>query len=210
MFGITNFEAFLLSGIIMNITPGSDTMYILSRSISSGKKAGVVSVLGISSGIIIHTLLAAFGLSAILARSIIAFNIVKYLGVLYLIYLGAMAIFSKEKSLLPERSEQSSLKEIYIQGLLTNLLNPKVALFFLAFLPQFVDMHAGMGAIPFIFLGLTFVTTGTIWCMFLATFSSYATHKLRTNSKTSVILNKLCGFIYISLGLKLISVKASQ
>lgn len=209
MLGITNFGAFLVSGIILNITPGSDTIYILSRSISSGKKAGIMSVLGVSSGIIGHTLLAAFGLSALLSRSAAAFNVIKYAGVLYLIYLGIKTLLSSENQILVEAREKHSLKQVYMQGFLTNLLNPKVALFFLAFLPQFVDPGAGLGPLPFIVLGCTFVTTGTLWCLLLAGFSSFATDRLRNNGKITLLLNKLCGFIYIGLGLKLLRVKSS-
>lgn len=208
MLGITNFEAFLVSGILLNLTPGSDTMYILSRSISSGRKAGILSVLGISSGVIVHTLLAALGLSTVLARSSTAFNTVKYLGVIYLLYLGFTTLFSKGKNDFVLSEEKLSLKTIYFQGLLTNVLNPKVALFFLAFLPQFVDINSGLGAIPFVFLGAVFVTTGTAWCLFLVIFSSVATHKLRSHSKISTVLSRLCGVIYIALGLRLLKARA--
>ncbi len=183
-------------------------MYILSRSITFGKKAGIWSVLGISTGAVIHTLLAAFGLSVILAKSPVAFEIVKYLGVGYLFYLGINAILkSKGNEFVLSSGGQSSSKKIYLEGLLTNLLNPKVALFFLAFLPQFVDSTAGLGAIPFFFLGSTFITTGTIWCLILAVFSSYATDKFRMNPKISLLMNRLCGFVYLALGINLLRVR---
>ena len=207
MLGTINFGAFLISGIILNLTPGSDTIYILSRSISSGRKAGVLSVLGISSGVIVHTLLAAFGLSTILAKSAAAFNTIKYLGAIYLIYLGVKTLLDKGNNVLLLNAEQVSSKSIYLQGLMTNVLNPKVALFFLAFLPQFVDPHSGLGAIPFIFLGATFVITGTIWCLIIAIFSSFATNKFRENTKIATGLSKLCGVIYIALGLKLLQTR---
>lgn len=210
MLGITNYGAFLAAGIILNITPGADTMYILSRSMSSGKKAGILSVLGISSGSVIHTILAALGLSTILARSATAFNTIKYLGVIYLIFLGLTAIFKKEESTLNFSAEKLSLRKVYYQGLLTNLLNPKVALFFLAFLPQFVDPGSRLGALPFIFLGATFITTGTIWCLLLAIFSSLATQRIRKSSRISVLLKKLSGLVYLALGLKLLQAKVQN
>ncbi len=147
MIGIENFWGFVIAGLILNITPGSDTMYILTRSISQGKKAGIASVLGISTGSFVHTLFATIGLSAILATSAIAFNIVKYLGVGYLIYLGIKALIDNTKM----DDSVSSLKDdatfkIYREGILTNILNPKVALFFMSFLPQFIDPTSATSA----------------------------------------------------------------
>ncbi|GBF34797.1 threonine efflux protein [Desulfocucumis palustris] len=208
MFGIENYGVFLFSGILLNLTPGSDTIYILGRSMGQGKKAGVISALGISSGALIHTLLVALGLSVILARSAIAFNLVKYLGAGYLVYLGIKTLASK-KEIVVEKDEESraGLKRIYFEGIITNLLNPKVALFFLAFLPQFVDPANNYGATPFLLLGLTFITTGTIWCVLLAVFSSFMTDKIRGEKRISILLNKLAGIIFIALGINLLRAK---
>ena len=137
MLGIEHFEMFLLAGILLNLTPGSDTIYILSRSIAQGKRAGIYSVLGISSGVAVHTTLAALGLSVILSTSALAFMAVKITGALYLGYLGLTTLLSKENKLMSLTEQVMTRKEIYLQGLLTNILNPKVALFFLSFLPQF-------------------------------------------------------------------------
>ena len=209
MLGTVNFGLFVISGILLNITPGSDTMYILGKSISLGRRAGIVSVLGISSGAVIHTILAALGLSIILAKSTMAFNIVKYAGAIYLIFMGVRAIISKQgQNKLDTSVEETSLAKVYIQGLLTNLLNPKVALFFLTFLPQFVDPHTQYGAISFLFLGATFLTTGTVWCLLLAIFASMATDTLRNSNKASALLNKFAGIIYMLLGFNLIRSRA--
>ena len=141
MFGITNFTAFLLAGILLNLTPGTDTIYILSRSISQGKKAGLLSALGISAGCLVHTLFAAFGLSIVLSQSAAAFDTVKYMGALYLIYLGLKTIFTRRPHGfdLDAIQTRDSDSRIFLSGMLTNVLNPKVALFFLAFVPQFID-----------------------------------------------------------------------
>jgi RhtB (resistance to homoserine/threonine) family protein len=204
MFGIENYWLFVLSGVILNITPGADTMYIVARSVAQGKNAGIVSVLGISTGGLIHTLLAALGLSVILASSQTAFTVVKYAGAAYLIYLG-ISIFLKRKAAAAsqEQYQNINLPVIYFQGLLTNLLNPKVALFFLSFLPQFINPLEAHGPAAFLILGGTFFTTGTIWCLILALAASYFTVTLRKNSKISEVLKWISGIIFISLGLNL-------
>jgi RhtB (resistance to homoserine/threonine) family protein len=208
MFGIENYIGFLIAGIILNLTPGSDTMYILTRSIAQGKKAGYYSVYGIVTGGLIHTMFASFGLSIILAKSALAFSIVKYCGVTYLIYLGIKMVKDKSNSFESNKNiERLDLKKIYKQGVLTNVLNPKVALFFLAFLPQFINVDYAQGAIPFLLLGLTFMTTGTIWCLFLAYSSSLITETLRKNDKIAKTMQKLSGLIFIGLGLKLLTNK---
>jgi RhtB (resistance to homoserine/threonine) family protein len=210
MFGIEHYELFILSGILLNITPGTDTIYILGRSISQGRKAGIMSSLGISSGALIHTLLAALGLSIIIAESQTAFNIVKYCGAAYLIYLGARNLFSKDEAFLVEPTKGDSFAKVYMQGVLNNLFNPKVVLFFLAFLPQFINKNNSFGPLPFMLLGLTFVTTGTVWCIILSLFSSYATKRLRDNKNLSAAMNKLTGILFVGLGLNLLRANAAH
>ncbi|MDJ1466485.1 LysE family translocator [Cytophagaceae bacterium DM2B3-1] len=204
MFGIINYWAFLLAGILLNITPGSDTIYILGRSISQGKQAGIVSALGIATGTLVHTIFAAIGLSVILAQSAMAFTIVKYAGAAYLIFLGVKALLSKsatnsETTTLPK----VSLQRIYLSGILTNVLNPKVALFFLAFLPQFIDPAYSNSTLSFLLLGLTFVTTGLIWCTCLAVFSARLSGYFTKNPTIKSYLDKATGFVFILLGIKL-------
>ncbi|TCJ80574.1 UNVERIFIED_ORG: RhtB (resistance to homoserine/threonine) family protein [Bacillus cereus] len=209
MYGIINYEVFLLTGILLNLIPGADTMYIVGRSISQGRKAGVYSVFGIITGSLVHTLLVAFGLSIILTKSIVLFNTIKVIGVIYLVYLGIKMILDKTNVAFQASSNKLNIRKIYIQGLLTSLTNPKVSLFFIAFLPQFIDTRAS-GPMPFIILGLTFTVTGLLWCLFVAYFSSYVTKKLRGNQKVGMILNKVTGLIFIGMGLKLLQTKAPQ
>ncbi len=205
MFGIVHYEMFLIAGIVLNITPGSDTIYILSRSISQGRRAGIYSVLGIISGCAVHTLLAALGLSVILMQSALAFTIVKAAGALYLGYLGITTLLAKDNALALQTGNVMSAQDIYLQGLLTNVLNPKVALFFISFLPQFIDPQNSYGIIPFIVLGATFLTTGTLWCLLLVLSSSGVTAFLRENTKAATLMNKICGGIYLLLGVKLLT-----
>lgn len=206
MFGIENYWGFVIAGIILNITPGSDTIYILSRSIAQGKRAGVYSVLGIGTGALFHTCLAAFGLSIILAKSLLAFNIVKYAGVAYLVFIGLNMILSKNQLFDngTNQLERTDLMKIYRQGMFTNMLNPKVALFYISFLPQFINPEYADGPMPFLILGGTFMTTGTLWCFTLVVASSFITQTLRNNDRISKYLNKFCGIVFIGLGIKIL------
>lgn len=205
MFGIIHFETFLIAGLILNITPGADTIYILGRSITQGKKAGIVSALGISTGAIFHILFATMGLSVILNQSAMAFELIKYMGALYLIFLGLKTILKKTKNGFDAypKNEKTDYQRIYLSGILTNLLNPKVTLFFLAFLPQFINPDDVYNPLPFLILGLTFLTTGTLWCLILASFSSRLSNPLRKNDKIKKWLNNTSGMIFILLGIKI-------
>lgn len=204
-FGIVNFPAFLIAGILLNLTPGADTMFILARSISLGKKAGLFSALGISTGAVVHTLAAACGLSVILSSSATAFLLVKYMGACYLIYLGIRSFTTKSIMTIPQESIKRSvnLRGIYVSGMLTNILNPKVALFFLAFLPQFIVAGHENSMVSFLILGATFIFTGTIWCICLALFSSLLAGKLTKRRTYTNVLHKVSGGIFIGLGVKL-------
>jgi threonine/homoserine/homoserine lactone efflux protein len=208
MFGIQNYEVFLVASILLNITPGTDTMYIVSRSISQGRAAGVYSALGISAGVVIHTLLAAFGLSILLMQSVFLFQLVKYAGVIYLVYLGIQMLRSKEQLKGSKEVAVQSNQKLFLQGLITNVTNPKVALFFLAFLPQFIETSAGsVTPIPFLLLGLSFAVTGGSWCFILAFVSSMASSKLRSSPKAATVLHKLTGMVFIAMGVSLLKAK---
>ncbi len=205
MVGIQHFEVFFLACVILILTPGTDTIYILSRS-AWGKKTGVYSVLGTSSGIITHTILAALGLSVILAKSAMAFMIVKVIGAVYLVYLGVTTLISKDKKLMcVEKSTAHSSKETFLHGFLNNLLNPKVALFFISFLPQFIDSTNAYGIFPFIILGMTFYMMSLIWSFVLVFISAWVTEYLKKDITSSKMINKLCGILYIGFGLKLLT-----
>ena len=217
MFGIENYLGFILAAILLNLTPGTDSMYIITRSISQGQTAGFYSVLGITSGILVHTLLAAFGLSVLLANSPTAFMIVKYVGASYLCYLGFKMLTSKNSSSIANHlskdqnvTSQKAVDgwQIYKQGVLTNTFNPKVALFFLAFFPQFIDASYAYGMLSFLMLGLTFATTGFIWCLCLAMLASKFSKKLRENPKIESMMNKISGVVFMGLGIKLLTEKA--
>ena len=144
------------------------------------------------------------GLSAILASSEVAFNIMKILGAVYLVYMGIKTILSKETMFRVGTENAQNLSAVFRQGVLTNALNPKVALFFLALLPQFVVPDNPYGPIPFLILGLTFFTTSIIWCLLLAYVGSFVSGFLNRNEKVSKFANKFAGVIYILLGLNIL------
>ena len=204
MLGTHDLEIFIISCITLNLIPGVDTIYIISKSLSEGKKAGVISALGISTGSVFHILSAAFGLSALILSFSYAFNIIKIIGALYLFYLGINMLIKKKEGLHVElyEKEQNSFT-IYKQAVLTNILNPKVALFFMALLPQFVSIDSDSKIVSFLFLGSIFLFTGTLWCLIIAIFSSSIFDKFKKNNRSSGVLSKITGVIFILLGVKL-------
>jgi threonine/homoserine/homoserine lactone efflux protein len=208
MFGIHDFGLFLGAAILLNLTPGPDTAYILGRSVAQGRDSGITSALGICVGSIFHTCAAALGLSAILATSALAFGTIKLLGGAYLIFLGIKMILDRRKQLsLPCNFRRRTSAAAFRQGVFTNILNPKVALFFLAFLPQFIDPASNVKVFAFLTLGLSFVTTGTIWCLILAWFASAFSERLRTSETVAQRLNRTAGALFVFLGLRLATVK---
>ncbi|KRU23659.1 LysE family translocator [Psychrobacter piscatorii] len=214
MFGIENYLGFVLAAILLNLTPGTDSMYIITRSVSQGQAAGVYSVLGITSGALVHTLFAALGLSVLLANSPTAFMLVKYIGAAYLCYLGFKMLTSKNSNSIANHlskaqnvTNQKAVDgwKIYQQGMLTNVFNPKVALFFIAFFPQFIDASYAYGTLSFSILGLTFATTGFIWCLCLALLAARFSTHLRENPSIETMLNRVSGMVFIGLGIKLLT-----
>ena len=208
MFGIHDFGFFLVAGILLNLTPGPDTAYILGRSIAQGREAGIASALGICVGSIFHTGAAALGLSAILATSALAFGAIKVLGGVYLVFLGLKMIFERGGQLsLPSNFWRRTRNAAFRQGILTNVLNPKVALFFLAFLPQFIDPASNAKVLAFVVLGLTFVTTGTVWCVIVAWFASALSGRIRNNETIGRSLNRAAGALFVLIGVRLVTVR---
>ena len=166
-----------------------------------------MSVLGIGTGSLIHTTFAAVGLSVIIAQSPVLFNVIKYAGAAYLFYIGLRMIFSKSFVLKPDKPVNEKYKKIYWQAVLTNVLNPKVALFFISFLPQFIDPGYANHYLSFLVLGLSFTATGTLWCLLLALFASLISAALIKNKRTGNYLTKACGFILVGLGIRVALVK---
>jgi len=194
-----------LSGILLNILPGQDTLYIVGSSVSQGRRAGILSALGIGTGCLVHTLAAAFGLSAILAASSRAFAVVRLSGAAYLVYLGVRMLFGRPSPGGPVDDSRPAASGwiVFRQGVLTNVLNPKVALFFMALLPQFIEAHSNAKVGAFLILGMTFIFNGTLWCMVVAWFASAFGRRLRERPSTGSRLRQAAGALFIGLGAKL-------
>lgn len=204
MFGIHDLTLFIISGLLLNIMPGPDSLLIMTRSASQGWRAGVAATMGICSGIMVHVLAAAIGLSAILATSATAFTLVKYIGAAYIIYMAIGLLRSKRRDALDAvKVPPLPYRKIFMQGLLTNILNPKIAIFFLAFVPQFIDAAAPSKALAFIILGLIFNVNGMLWCVSLALFTALASSRLKVNPVAALWLNRVTGGLFIWLGIKL-------
>jgi RhtB (resistance to homoserine/threonine) family protein len=202
--GVQHLGLFVVSGLLLNLTPGQDTFYILGRTLSQGRSAGLMSALGISAGCLVHTLLAAFGLSAILATSPTTFLLVKYAGAAYLAWLGVRMIIDARMSsgdIAVFARERSAV--IFRSGLLTNVLNPKVALFFMAFLPQFVSPTAESRIVALLFLGLVFVVNGLAWCCVLVWGASALAARFRAQPAAETWLKRVTGIVFIGLGVRL-------
>ncbi|WP_198913830.1 LysE family translocator [Tenacibaculum finnmarkense] len=205
MIGIENFTSFIVVAFIFVITPGIDTVFVLTKSITQGKKSGIYAGLGINTGVLSHTFFAAVGLSVLLSKSAVAFTILKYIGVIYLIYLGVSKLKNSNKILLlkEENLSDKSKKNTFWSGFLTNALNPKVALFFLVFFPQFISPKQLDNPIPFIFLGFTFAFIGIVWYLILAFFASSLSDKIKDNSTFNKWLHLISGTVFIAMAIQM-------
>ena len=194
------FAAFAVASLALLIVPGPSVLYIVTRSMDQGRAAGLVSVLGIHTGSIVHVAAAALGLSAILASSALSFGIVKYAGAAYLIWLGIRAIRERGEERPGATGREHSLKRIYAQGVVVNVLNPKTALFFLAFLPQFIDVSKGSVPFQAVILGATFILLGFLSDGTYALVSARVSRAIATRRRTGAARRWLPGLTLIGLG----------
>ena len=202
MISVNDFLLFAFASLVLNITPGNDMLYVATRSTSQGVKAGIVSALGIAGGCIVHLLAAVIGLSAIIANSAITFDIIKYVGAAYLVYLGIRSFLSKQNKFSINTIEKKSLSKLFWQGVFTNVLNPKVALFFLAFLPQFIHPEKANTALQILLLGLWFNFSGTIVNIIVALLFGKLGNWLADKQAFIKWQNKITGLLLVGLGIK--------
>ncbi|MCA8067430.1 LysE family translocator [Burkholderia sp. AU38729] len=206
MFGITHFGFFVLAVFLLNVTPGPDTAYIVGRSVAQGRGAGLMSALGISAGCCVHALACAFGLTALLAASAAAFTVIKLVGAAYLIYLGVRMIIAKqaaEPSGTAAAQAAKPLRQLFMQGFWTNVLNPKVVLFFVSFFPQFVSADSPHKAWAFLTLGGVFVVMSTVWTSLVAWVAGSVTARFSGKPGVKKWLDRTVGSAFVGLGLRL-------
>ena len=211
MLGIHELWLFIISGLLLNVTPGPDTAYIVGRSVQLGWRGGAAAALGIGAGCLVHVLAAALGISALLATSSTAFTAVKWAGAAYLCFVGVKMLLSRPDAPAEEvapRREVISLSRVFRQGALTNILNPKVALFFLAFLPQFVAAESPHETAAFLPLGLIFVFNGTLWCLGVAAFAARAAGRIRQSGQALRWINRALGGLFVYLGVRVAMIQA--
>ncbi len=208
MLGIHHFALFLLAGLLLNLTPGADMLFIVSRSAARGARAGAVAALGVGAGCLVHVTAAAAGLSALIAASATAFAVVKWLGAGYLVWLGVGLLLARRAGAAPvvegaARAPEQTLRAIFLQGMLTNVLNPKIVLFFLAFLPQFVDHAGGAQGWAFLLLGVVFDVNGTLFNLLVAWLAARTRARLGRAQALGAWLRRATGLVFVGLGLRL-------
>jgi threonine/homoserine/homoserine lactone efflux protein len=205
MLGTHDLLLFVASGVLLNITPGPDMLYVVARSTAQGARAGAAAAFGIAAGCAVHIMAAAFGLSAVIAASATAFTVLKVLGAIYLVYVGLSLIFGSRTSPTAKASATfapARLRTIFVQGFLTNALNPKVALFFLALLPQFIDADAPSKPLGFLFLGAIFNVNGTLWNLLVAWCAArFGAGVDRT--RLALWLNRCIGGVFVYIGIRI-------
>jgi len=192
---------FLVTALLILVVPGPAVLYITARSIDQGRLAGLVSVLGVATGSLVHVAAAAFGLSALLLSSAVAFSAVKYLGAAYLVYLGVRKLLVKEELQPLDTGREQNFSRTYLQGIVVNVLNPKTALFFFAFLPQFVNPSRGAVALQIMLLGAIFTVMGVLSDGSYALLAGTLGGWLKGNLRALRAQRYFAGTVYIGLGL---------
>lgn len=203
---LQNFLLFALAALMLNITPGNDMIFVISRSLSYGTKAGIYAALGIGLGCFVHIFASVVGLSVVIQQSEIRFNMIRYAGAAYLIYIGIKSFIEKPSTMVFSQHQQDKNMQLKIlrQGTITNILNPKVSLFFLAFLPQFIQVNDSeqVGS-QILFLGLWFNFSGTVVNILIAVLFSKVIAKLSKFQQFWKIQGKISGAVLVGLGLQI-------
>jgi threonine/homoserine/homoserine lactone efflux protein len=202
--GIHGLWLFIVAGLVLNVTPGPDTAYIIGRSVQLGWRGGAAAAIGIGCGCLVHVFGAAIGLSALLMASSTAFAVLKWAGAAYLLFTGVQMLLSRPRPVAEAATAaaETSLSRVFWQGALTNVLNPKVALFFLAFLPQFVAADSAHKTLAFLALGLIFIFNGTLWCLAVAAFAATTASRIRQSAGVMAWINRLLGGLFLYLGVR--------
>ena len=203
MFDSASLLLFVLAGLALNLTPGPDLLYITARSLAQGWRAGAASAFGIAAGCLVHTAAAALGISLLLRSSEIAYDVLRLAGAAYLLYLGAQMLRAPAGAGAVQRLDPTPMGRVFWQGFVTNVLNPKVALFFLAFLPQFADPARGSFALQIVILGAIFIFNGLWVCLAVARAAAQASHWIQQRSGAIAWTQRASGAVLVALGLHL-------
>ena len=202
--GIHDLPLFVVAGLLLNLTPGADLLYVAGHAATGGRRAGALAALGIGAGCLIHVTLAALGLSALLATSDLAFTLVKWVGAAYLVWMGIGLL--RARAAPAADAPRPDPRHVFWRGVLTNALNPKVALFFLAFLPQFIEPGSAHQAWAFVLLGLLFTVNGTLVTLSLGWLAGTARERLAGHAgagRIGVWLQRASGALFVALGVRL-------
>lgn len=203
MFNQAQLSLFVIAAALVAFTPGPDILTVIARGISQGRKAAIVAALGFSVGCLNHTLILVLGIAALIKASPLAFSVIKYLGAAYLAYIGIQMILHRNRALTPRANLENNLRKIFLQSVLANLLNPKVILFFLAFLPQFVKADYGHESLQLLFLGIIFMLISLAVFMLAALMAGTAGERLREHPSIFAALQGLTGIFLVGLGIRL-------
>ena len=208
MLSIEILIAFFSASLLLALVPGPDNIFVLTQSIFQGKKSGLVIMLGLCTGLIFHTLAVTFGVAVIFQTSVIAFTILKIVGAIYLLYL-AWQIFNAPSEKIDNKNNSISIdyKKLYYRGIIMNITNPKVSIFFLAFLPQFTNPALGTVSLQMLFLGALFIIATILIFGSIALLSSSLSKVFNKSEKSQKFLNKLASFVFLGLAIKLITTK---
>ena len=200
--------AFFTTSVLLAIIPGPDNIFVLTQSIFQGKKSGLIIMLGLCTGLIFHTLAVILGVAVIFQTSIFAFTILKIIGAMYLLYL-AWQIFKAGNQKIDTKNNNANIdyKKLYYRGIIMNITNPKVSIFFLAFLPQFTNPNLGSIPLQMLLLGILFLIAALLVFSLIAIFSAKLGKVINKSDKSQKILNKLVSLVFVALAIKLISTK---
>jgi threonine/homoserine/homoserine lactone efflux protein len=195
--------SFLLTSLIVVVSPGTGVLYTLAVALTRGSRASVAAAFGCTLGILPHMLAAMLGLAAVLHTSALAFSALKWCGVVYLLYMAWQTLGERGALAVDTGIDEAKQRRVVVTGFLINILNPKLSIFFLAFLPQFIDPDSSTKIAAFIALGLTFIATGTAWCLFLAIAAASVRRFFIGHPKAFTRLSQAAGTLFIGLGIRL-------
>ncbi|MDD3007852.1 MAG: LysE family translocator [Arcobacter sp.] len=200
-------SAFFITSILLALVPGPDNIFVLTQSMLQGKKAGFIVVLGLCTGLLFHTFMVVVGVSVLFQTSIIAFTFLKIIGVVYLLYLAWQLFKSSNSKIETKKSHLIEYKKLYFKGIFMNITNPKVSLFFLAFLPQFTNINLGNISFQMLVLGILFILSTILVFGLIAFFSEKLAKNFNKSNNFQNILNKFTSFIFVVLAIKLLITK---